>query len=210
MIKAIETSYAGCRFRSRLEARWAVFLDQLGISWQYEHQGLLCTHRLTHDDGEFPYLPDFWFPDLGLHGEVKGALTHPELTRLLNAAASLSSNNGYGCHDDGGHDLVIFGNIPAPAENTEGHLPTRLHMHKGSLEASGWALSSLHPVSGTTIAIDSGGDPGIYEIPPAAAIQWLTRGSWASSYTNWASYELFARAYDAARRARFEHGQHGA
>ena len=28
--KAIETRYAGHRFRSRLEARWAVFFDALG------------------------------------------------------------------------------------------------------------------------------------------------------------------------------------
>ncbi len=36
---AIETHYAGCRFRSRLEARWAVFFDAIGIEWQYEPQG---------------------------------------------------------------------------------------------------------------------------------------------------------------------------
>lgn len=50
-IKAIETRYAGCRFRSRLEARWAVFFDTLGIEWQYEPEGF-----------ELPsgwYLPDF-------------------------------------------------------------------------------------------------------------------------------------------------------
>lgn len=50
-VRAIETRYAGCRFRSRLEARWAVFLDELHISWDYEPQGF-----------ELPggrYLPDF-------------------------------------------------------------------------------------------------------------------------------------------------------
>lgn len=52
-IKAIETRYAGCRFRSRLEARWAVFFDALGISWEYEPQG--------YDLGDAgPYLPDFF------------------------------------------------------------------------------------------------------------------------------------------------------
>lgn len=38
-IKAIETSYKGYRFRSRLEARWAVFFDALGIEWEYEKEG---------------------------------------------------------------------------------------------------------------------------------------------------------------------------
>lgn len=51
MIKAIETRYAGCRFRSRLEARWAVFMDHLGVPWEYEPQGYVVNGM--------PYLPDF-------------------------------------------------------------------------------------------------------------------------------------------------------
>ena len=39
-IKAIETVYKGYRFRSRLEARWAVFFDALGIHYRYELEGL--------------------------------------------------------------------------------------------------------------------------------------------------------------------------
>ncbi|MFF8869476.1 PDDEXK family nuclease [Streptomyces massasporeus] len=50
-IRPIETRYKGYRFRSRLEARWAVFMDHLGIPWDYEPQGYLV-------DGQ-PYLPDF-------------------------------------------------------------------------------------------------------------------------------------------------------
>jgi hypothetical protein len=50
-IKAIETEYAGCRFRSRLEARWAVFFDALKIPWEYEPEGI--------ETSAGPYLPDF-------------------------------------------------------------------------------------------------------------------------------------------------------
>lgn len=65
MIKAIETVYKGYRFRSRLEARWAVFFDALGIEWEYEHEG--------YDLGALGwYLPDFWLPNLGFYLEVKG------------------------------------------------------------------------------------------------------------------------------------------
>ncbi len=39
-MKAIETVYRGYRFRSRLEARWAVFFDEAGIDWRYEHEGI--------------------------------------------------------------------------------------------------------------------------------------------------------------------------
>lgn len=34
-IKPIETHYNGYRFRSRLEARWAVFFDALGIKPEF-------------------------------------------------------------------------------------------------------------------------------------------------------------------------------
>ena len=34
-MKPIETEYKGYRFRSRLEARWAVFFDALNIKWEY-------------------------------------------------------------------------------------------------------------------------------------------------------------------------------
>jgi hypothetical protein len=37
--RAKETRYRGCRFRSRIEARWAVFFDTLGIKWWYEPEG---------------------------------------------------------------------------------------------------------------------------------------------------------------------------
>lgn len=50
-IKAINTHYKGYKFRSRLEARWAVFFDALELDWKYEVEGFVL-------DGK-PYLPDF-------------------------------------------------------------------------------------------------------------------------------------------------------
>ena len=51
MIKAIETEYAGCLFRSRLEARWAVFFDALDVQWEHEPDGF--------ETSAGRYLPDF-------------------------------------------------------------------------------------------------------------------------------------------------------
>jgi hypothetical protein len=63
-IKAIETRYAGCLFRSRIEARWAVFFDYLGIGWEYEPQGFdLPSGR---------YLPDFLLDFPARPGEQMG------------------------------------------------------------------------------------------------------------------------------------------
>lgn len=56
MIKAIETAYKGYRFRSRLEARWAVFFDACGFKWEYEPEGY-------NIDG-VQYLPDFRLYDV--------------------------------------------------------------------------------------------------------------------------------------------------
>ena len=52
MIRAIETFYKGYRFRSRLEARWAVFFDAMEFNWVYEPEGFVL------EDGT-KYLPDF-------------------------------------------------------------------------------------------------------------------------------------------------------
>lgn len=50
--KPIQTKYKGYKFRSRLEARWAVFFERLGLAWEYEPEGFEL------EDGGF-YLPDF-------------------------------------------------------------------------------------------------------------------------------------------------------
>lgn len=63
-VKPIQTAYAGRLFRSRTEARWAVFYDALGLPWEYEKEGF-----------ELPtgwYLPDFWMPKQGCWIEIKG------------------------------------------------------------------------------------------------------------------------------------------
>ena len=38
-IKAKETYYDGYRFRSRLEARWAVFFNNIGLEYEYKMEG---------------------------------------------------------------------------------------------------------------------------------------------------------------------------
>lgn len=63
-IRPIETQYKGYRFRSRLEARWAVFFDALGVAWEYEKQGYALASGA--------YLPDFWLPRICCWIEIKG------------------------------------------------------------------------------------------------------------------------------------------
>jgi hypothetical protein len=96
-IKPIETHYAGHRFRSRLEARWAVFFDTLGIKWQYEPQGY------TVGPAKRPYLPDFYLPKLECVVEVKGEKERLDLDLLANFLD--------GSRD--AHTVLVLGDIPA-------------------------------------------------------------------------------------------------
>lgn len=52
-VKALDTHYNGYEFRSRLEARWAVFFDTAGIDYHYE------SEAFDLGDGQ-QYLPDFF------------------------------------------------------------------------------------------------------------------------------------------------------
>lgn len=95
-MKAIETVYRGYRFRSRLEARWAVFFDELGVEWQYEPEGF-------EHNGE-RWLPDFFLPRFsgGFYVEVKADGALP--SALLRAERIASSG-----------DLQLLYAIGAPA-----------------------------------------------------------------------------------------------
>ena len=61
-------------FRSRLEARWAVFFDALGIRWLYEPEAFELPSGAR-------YLPDFYLPDLKRWVEVKPEFAWENETR---------------------------------------------------------------------------------------------------------------------------------
>ena len=63
-MQAIQTEYNGYKFRSRLEARWAVFFDMLKVRYQYEPEGYVL------EDGK-KYLPDFYLNDFDTYVEIK-------------------------------------------------------------------------------------------------------------------------------------------
>ena len=73
--QGIATTYRGVRFRSRLEARWAVFFDAMGWRWEYE-----------------PFDADGYIPDFVLLGddpvlvEVKPAIVPDDFDSVAPAA----------------------------------------------------------------------------------------------------------------------------
>lgn len=62
-MKSIDTYYNGNYFRSRLEARWAVFFDLIGVKYSYEPTGF------KNDKGEY-YLPDFHLHNVILRNRI--------------------------------------------------------------------------------------------------------------------------------------------
>lgn len=100
-IAAIETIYKGKRFRSRLEVRWAMFFDELGLEWQYEPQQYGC--RTAY------YVPDFYLPQKKMFVEVKpeNMLKFPPKVYLAGRMPKLEwvrvpgeDGDGYGeCYD---------------------------------------------------------------------------------------------------------------
>jgi hypothetical protein len=84
-IKAIETRYRNVRFRSRLEARWAVYFDAEGIEWEYEPEAF----RL---DIGMAYCPDFWLPQVSMFAEVKRSWPTIEELKKAHCLAEMTGN----------------------------------------------------------------------------------------------------------------------
>jgi hypothetical protein len=81
LIKALPTYYGGVRFKSALEARWAMYFDEINVAWRYEDEGYALPSG--------PYLPDFWLPVAGMHAEVKpdSGFSLIEVTRCRELSA---------------------------------------------------------------------------------------------------------------------------
>jgi ribosomal protein L37AE/L43A len=76
----IPTTYRGVRFRSRLEARYAVFFDEVGWPWQYEPIDLIG------------YIPDFilGFEQGDVLFEVKGSVEEEDTAKAKIEASGWS------------------------------------------------------------------------------------------------------------------------
>lgn len=102
-----ETEYRGILFRSRLEARVALFFDKAGIEWIYE------PDRIVNGDSE--YNPDFYLPKTDDYVEVKGKRPGYE-KEILKAREHLIWGGEI-------KRLVIISEIPDPTQIGMPHFP---------------------------------------------------------------------------------------
>jgi hypothetical protein len=167
-----------------------VFFDSLNIAWEYEPQGFELTVGR--------YLPDFLLPDCGTWIEVKGHEAGINKQILAKATAELPIiHNGRGEH---GPSLLVLGPIPRPpgkegdwgwlAPGTCGQRYGFGAYHKNRRP---WFLDNAQGGSWGTFDTDT----------------WYPdEGLWTEPILD--PYERSPdSAYQAARSARFEHGESG-
>jgi hypothetical protein len=182
-IKAIETVYNGYRFRSRLEARWAVFFDAANIPYEYETEGF--------EVAGIKYLPDFFLKDIGIYAEVKPnlELSRKDLEKIVKFAV------------DGEKKLLLI--VGAPWEHEmflidrrtcdgwESFEPMESYdTHETQLDSY---LEQLHDWSGVIFA----------EVPFQSGIRLAYR-----LMNPYLSHHLHGAGLE-AKQARFEHGRRG-
>jgi hypothetical protein len=145
-LRAIETAYAGCRFRSRLEARWAVVFDELGYDWQYEPEGFereWCGETIR-------YLPDFYLPEFGTWVEVKGSQAQLEadwerMEIMLDWGSPLPGVTESWKSTSRG--LLILGGIPRPVVGGYPAFPLIQH-HEGLFASTAILEPDIGPWAG--------------------------------------------------------------
>lgn len=230
-IKAIETVYNGYRFRSRLEARWAVFFDTLGVKYEYETANLCDAtgHR---------YLPDFLLPDQYVWLEIKPVMPDEKyINRLLGVAEAIKRDYSLRAQL-----IALSVGDPWLDPNTRQHayqlLRPSAHFDRGNSQFS-FVLDSKWPLFWVEcpccglIAIDSAGVYGWYrdetwgfycwicdarECPGRCHAQTDANAFWFYKGTivvrrlpgYLTDTPRLMAAYAAARQARFEFGESGA
>lgn len=244
-MQPVETRYRGYRFRSRLEARWAVFFDALGIKWEYEAEGFNLG-----DVGW--YLPDFWLVDMKIWVEVKPEAASPLEREKVYKLSALRQEyvlliEGYPGYDEkygayiyshkmtlcGGEAYDIFDTPYFDRERFWGYntilfenlRDKLLNNHQGFLSPVDWESKTCHALDERTrrkyiIALDKLYYSRKYNKEHPTWIMGRHHTEcffWKDISDQWILYsnedprcdplQEVLDAYDAARAARFEHGE---
>lgn len=191
-MKAIQTEYKGYLFRSRLEARWAVFFDACGVEWEYEPEGY------DLGDGVY-YLPDFLLHGVDGRGsgdvyvEVKGQMTAEDAIKIKRF---IKEGEAYDKFDPA---LLIVGNIPA-GENMQdicANISDTAYSGFSSINGDWPRPFNFETIDGDHFAAHPG-------------INWNGKFELFGDDCNYLcdmNPEATERAYRLARQARFEHGE---
>lgn len=184
-IKPIPTHYKGYEFRSRLEARWAVFFEYLRCRWSYETEGFILP------SGRY-YLPDFKVMCHGLRGEFH---KNPFILWIeVKGTGNMTPDDAWKIKEFAGNNfanpILVLNEIPDPDT-----YPYNVHLNAN-------ALCGIFPFNYELI------DGDWFGAYPAATSDgsfylWGDEGN----YINQRDIDRVRKALIAARSARFEHGE---
>lgn len=207
----VETRYKGYRFRSRLEARWAVFFDAMGWHWEYEPEG--------YDLGD-----DGWYlPDFRLHGcgrmaglyEVKPILPSEREKRIARAVdATILVGQPYIDERDSLAVPLICHYIALVWEDGFDPQFADVDQWRVDGEWQGRHINECRYCSHTwALAGPSAEEEDAYTIAGVGAVLAGTSFTWGicscndKDIDNTVLSDRLRSAYIAARSARFEHGE---
>lgn len=114
-IRPIQTEYKGYLFRSRLEARWAVFFDACGVDWEYEPEGYDLGNGIH-------YLPDFLLRNVQLGGFGSGSDISDICSLYVEVKGQMTLADSEKLHR-------VLQDLP--------HEPVRRHVHPGGVHCKG-------------------------------------------------------------------------
>ena len=197
-LKPIETPYNGYRFRSRLEARWAVFFDTLGIEYEYEPEGFELGDGVR-------YLPDFRIKCYGTRGdcgdepfdlyvEVKGRMNVNDAAKI-NKFVGLGQLQHADYYSRSKYPVLVVGDIPKVSDESDVGDSYVFHSYEGM------DGTSVLPFNYETI------DGDVFAAYPAVQKGKFFLYGDDSNYQHGADEAKLVKAYKAARSARFEHGE---
>ena len=182
-IKAIETVYNGYRFRSRLEARWAVFFDAAGVEYEYEPECFVLPSGKR-------YLPDFLIHNCTERGpkdlwvEVKGSMSKDDAEKIEEFGKT--------------HPIIVVDQIP------KGRTAEELWENMTSRGFNKMMNSSVCPFN--FMLVD--GDYFSFGLLANGNGGCALCGADFSYFSGY-DEDLTVYAYNKARQARFEHGECG-
>lgn len=178
-VQVIETDYNGYRFRSRIEARWAIFFDACGLVWNYESEGF----KLRNDNW---FLPDFEILNLRNKNndrvwvEVKVNPLEEDLEKIKEFAFDENGKNQI--------PILVLRYLPKSFKNKE-------DLKWMCDESKGTYFYNFITINGeNTTAIPCITKKGFFELVTPDEADKI-------------DFEKTNRAYNIAKSARFEHGE---
>jgi hypothetical protein len=202
--RAIDTRYKGCKFRSRLEARHAVFFDHLRLKWEYEPEGFMLPGG--------PYLPDFHIPPqhrtagVEFWFEIKPNIFEAEADRRIFAFEESTQpliHDEFGSHyeqNKGVQFVMLIGQIPGSdwwSESGAGYLDSEYTGHTSFDQPYLWCVCPC----GNCVGLQFDGR--------GARIPCECNRCSDSDKGYSQDHPDLIEAYTAARSARFEFGEQG-